>query len=129
MKQNAALRAVARCPIDTNLHRLYDELKIDNLTVARQKSTIKMVFRGYKDQGPPRLNHMFQNYIPSRNLRSENSMLILPPPRKLKMSERDIAVRGCQYWNPVPMETKACQDLKVLKTKLKPYGIAAIRNS
>ena len=126
VKQNAALRAIKRCQIDTALCRLHDELQLDNLTVARQKSTLKMVFRGYSNQGPPHLNKMFENYISARNLRSENCMLILPPSRKLKFSERDIAVRGCHYWNPLPRQTKENQDLRDLISKLKPYGTGAL---
>ena len=72
---------------------------------------------------------MFENYVPVRNLRSENRMLILPPPRKLKLSERDIAVRGCHYWNPLPNATKVNRNLKELKSKLKAYGTAALYES
>ncbi len=126
IKQNAALRAVTHSKIDTAMYRIHDELLLDDLTVSRRKSTLKMVYRGYSNQGPPHLNKMFENYIPSRNLRSENQLLILPPPRKHKFSERDIAVRGCNYWNPLPSTTKINKNLMDLKNKLKVYGVSAL---
>ena len=103
-------------------------MEIDNLTTARRKSTIKMVYRGYTKTGPPELNSMFAQYLPNRSLRSEDQMLILPPVSKLKFTDRDIAVRGCNYWNPLPLSTKSNKDLKELKLKLKKYGTTMIDN-
>ncbi len=69
VKQNAALRAITRSPIDTSVHLIYADLQIDKLAIARRKSTLKMVYRGYSKQGPPQLNKMFENYVPPGQLR------------------------------------------------------------
>ena len=75
INQNAALRALERCPLDYQLNRLHNKLKIDTLAVARQKSTLKMVYRGLSNSGPPSLNSMFCKYTPARTLRSDNQDL------------------------------------------------------
>ena len=63
VKQNAALRAITKSAIDTAVCRIQDDLQIDNLAIARHKSTLKMVYRGYSKQGPPQLNKMFEKYV------------------------------------------------------------------
>ena len=126
ISQNAALRAVKRCPMDYPLSRLHNELEIDTLEVCRQKSTLKMVYRGLNDLGPPSLNSIFKTYIPTRTLRSENQLLILPPKTNLIFTECDISHRGCIYWNQVPIETKHSTSIDTFKCKLKKYGTEAI---
>ena len=94
--------------------------------MARSKSTLKIVCRGYVNAGPLELNAMFEPYMPVRTLRSKNHMLELPPTKKLKFSEHDIACRGCAYWNPLPLMTKQNKDLNEFKSKLKKFGLDAI---
>ena len=66
---------------------LFSELMIDKLDVARQKSTLKIVYRGVHDQGPDNLNELFNIYTPGRHLRSENQLLLLPPVTRTKFAE------------------------------------------
>ena len=99
------------------------------ISTARYKSTLKVVYRGLTNAGPPELNSMYEAYAPRRSLRSEDHLLILPPIRKLRFSDRDIAVRGCNYWNPLPMDTKVNKDINELKLKLKNYGRQVITPS
>ena len=112
--------------MDYPLKRLYEELEIDTLAVSRQKSNLKMVFRGLSNSGPPNLNSMFEQYIPAKSLRSENQSLILLAKTNLIFTEWDIAYRGCVYWNQVPLETKQSTSIKNFKCKFKKYGTVAI---
>ena len=126
VSQYAAFRAIKRCPFDFPTERLHTELEIDTLAISRQKSTLKMVFRGLVNSGPPELNSLFEAYVPSRSLRSESQLLILSPKTNLQFKEWDIAIRGCIYWNQVPFETKQCTSIEQFKTKLKKQGTEAI---
>ena len=62
--QNCLLRAVKQVKMDYPVKRLHDDLKIDYLNVAREKSVIKMVYRGYHEIGPPILNELFKKACP-----------------------------------------------------------------
>ena len=126
VKQNDAMRAIARTNIYTPINELHERLEIDSLSTARYKSTLKIVYRGITNAGPPELNSLFEQYIPHRSLRSEDKFTLIPMKYKLKFCDRDIAVRGCHYWNPIPMETKQNKDITELKLKLKKYGSQAI---
>ena len=112
--------------MDYPVKRLHEELEIDNLSVIRQKSTLKMVYRGLKNKGPTSLNNMFNFYTHARSLRSENQLLLLPPKTRLKYTERDISFRGCLYRNPVPIETKQSENLESFKHKINKHGTNAI---
>ena len=59
VSQNSALMAVKRCLGDHPTQPLHDELEVDYLAVCRQKSSLKMVFRGLMNAGPPELNNIF----------------------------------------------------------------------
>ncbi len=126
ISQNAALRAVNKSPYDYPTVRLHNDLEIDNLATAHQKSTLKIVFRAQSNTGPQNLNNMFTIYQPTQQLRSANEKLILPPKTRTKFAEYDIAYRGCQYWNPMPIEGKLIETLDQFKKYLKTYGNACL---
>ena len=119
---NNVLRAIKRCPWDFPTKSLRDSLEIDDLATTRRKSTLKAVYRGVYDQGPPEIDNLFEIYQPPRNFRSENMKIILPPRTRTKLGENDIAIQGCKYWNKIPLETKTIQSVDSFKKHLKPYG-------
>ena len=119
--QNSALRAVRKCQPDYSVKHLHDELGVEMLSIDRQKSTLKMVFRGVHNEGPPELNEMFNFYIPGRSLRSEASYLILPPKCKTSVGDNDIAARGCYYWDSVDIELRQIETLEAFKSLIKVY--------
>ncbi len=120
--QNASLRAIKRTKLEYPVSRLHDELKIDFLEDSRKKSTLKMVYRGVNNIGPPVLNKLFEKYQPSRHLRSEKLNSVIIPKTRLKFSERDIAVRGGMYWNDTSIVITESESLEILKSRLKSYG-------
>ena len=120
--QNNSLCAIKRCNYDYPTARLHDELKIEYLAHTRQKSTIKMTFRGIHDLGPPKMNDLFEIYKPARSLRSEDKMLLLPPRTETKITENDMAVRGCYYWSFLDEKYKQHTSIDKFKLALKPYG-------
>ena len=79
--------------------RLHEELQIEYLSVARQKSTIKMTFQGIHNLNPSKINELFEIYTPARSLRSENKQILLPPRTRTKFAENNIVLRGSNYWN------------------------------
>ena len=60
--QNNALRPVKKYQRDYPTQQLRNSLEVDDLETARKKSTLKMVYRGVTNQGPPELNSMFDIY-------------------------------------------------------------------
>ena len=97
-------------------------MKIDHLEIAQKKSTLKIVYTDAYNQCPPEIKELFQIYCPARNLRSEAQHLILPPCTHMKLGENDIAIRGCRYWNGIPIKIKAIETLGKFKTHLEGYG-------
>ena len=71
---------------------------------------------------------MFNLYQPTRSLRYENQMLLLPP-KNTKSCDKDIAIRGCYYWNDLPGNIKAADSIDCFKTYLKVYGQDIITTS
>ncbi len=120
--KNSSLRAVKGVRRDYPTKRLHDELQIDYLHDCRKKSTLKLVYRGVNNQGPPKLNGLFEKYMPNRTLRSEHRQLILPPKVKTALAENDIEYRGSHYWNNTSMALKSSETLDIFKKALKPYG-------
>ena len=56
--------------------KLLTDVGVDSVRVGMAKTTCKIVYRGYYDMGPPALNTMFEAYIPTRELRSGNQLLV-----------------------------------------------------
>ncbi len=72
------------------------------------------------------LNQLFNIYVPTRPLRSENIMSIIIPKLNTRLGECDVAFRGCGYWNSLSYELKISTTINQLKQKLKPYGLEYI---
>ena len=120
--QNASLRAIKRTRLEYPTKRLHDELNIDYLEVTRKKSTLKVVYRGVNELGPPILNNLFSAYLPNRPLRSEKHNRVRITKTKTCLADRDIAIRGGCYWNDTDEEITSAETLNILKTRLKIYG-------
>ena len=112
-------QAVRNCRMDYPTDRLRDELEIDCLELSRKKLTLKMVYRGLNNMGPPVLNDLFNAYVPKRSLRSDAQYISQVPATKLVFSENDIAVRGCKYWNPINNDLKHSSTLEDFKRGIK----------
>ena len=119
--QNGALRAIKNCKIEYQTAKLHDELEIDYLSDTHKKSTLKMVYRGVHNEGPSKLNNMFEIYMPNRHLRSESQYLLLPPKMRTKFGEHNIDVRGCVYWNEISLDKRQITSLDSFKSQLKGY--------
>ena len=64
---------------------------------------------------------MFSIYMPTKALRSESQSLLLPPKHKTNFGSKDIAARGCVYWNTIELPIHSIDNLDVFKTTLKTY--------
>ena len=122
IKQNVSLRAIKYCPFGVSSKRLHDELEIYDLHTCRYKSTLKIVYRGVTNSGPPELDNLFNIHQPNRNLRSQDTWFLLPPQMGLVRTEHDITIRGCRYCNPIPTAIKASTNIDEFKRLIKPYG-------
>ena len=120
--QNSALRAIKNCKIKYPTAKLRDNLEIDFLSDAHKKSTVKMVYRRFHNEGPMELNNMFEIYKPNRQLRSEMQNLLLPQRMRTKLIEQNIVVRGCIYWNDLNQQTRQISSLERFNIHLKGYN-------
>ena len=84
--------------------------------------TLKVVYRGVTDDGPPELNNLFNIYQPNRTLRSQDQMLLLLPKTRLIVTEKDIAVRGCKYSNPIRNSINNSSNMIDFTCIIKPYS-------
>ncbi len=122
VQQNSALRAVLNVDYSYPSAKLLSEVGVDNVRVCMAKTTCKLVYRGYYNSGPPALNKMFEAYVPNRELRSGDQLLVNIPHCNTEFAHRNIAVRGGHYWNMLPQELKAQDTIDQFKQKLKHYN-------
>ena len=101
--------------------KLLTDVGVDSVQTCMAKTTCKIVYRGLNNQGPPALNNMFREYIPARELRSGASHQIEVDRCNIQFGMKNIAVRGAQYWNMLPVEIKTCTSIDNLKSALKQY--------
>ena len=88
MIQNNSLRATKRGNRDYPVQKLHDEIEIDYLCESRKKSSLKIVHRGLRINGPAGLNNLFNYYEPSHS----------------SFGEQTLAIRGSKYWNSVDID-------------------------
>ena len=68
---------------------------------------------------PPYLSELFEEYKPSRTLRSSNSNLLLEHRLQTKFEERALYFYGPKIWNSLSVNTKNCDTFQSFKSHLK----------
>ena len=121
VQQNSALRAVLDVDYMYPSAKLLSDVGVDSVRVCMAKTTCKLVYRGFYNIGPPALNNMFVAYVPTRELRSGDQLLVDIPRCHTEFARKNIAVRGGYYWNALPPEIKSCMTIDLFKLSLKKY--------
>ena len=71
--------------------------------------------------GLPVLTKMFHAYTPARSLHSESTVMVEIDRCRTQFGTKNIALRGSNYWNMLPIEIKRSESLDIRKSKLKVY--------
>ena len=118
---NSALRAILNVDVSYSTERLLIDVGVDSIRVDMRKSACKFVYKGFYDRGPDCLNAMFTLYVPCRELRSGDELCIAPNKCRTSFGQRNLATRGCTYWNSLPTDIKAKTSADSFKKALKKY--------
>ena len=97
-------------------------LKVDTVQCDMRKAYCKIVHKGCYDLGPIALNEMFELYVPNRELRSSDGLLVQTPQTRTQFGWKNIRNRGGIYWNMLPLELKGATTIEMLKNQLKKYS-------
>ena len=71
--------------------------------------------------GPPAYNDLFKPFVLKRALRSSDQLSIVCPPSMSQFGDRNFGIRGCLYWNVLPLELNSSTSAESFKAKLKMY--------
>ena len=121
VQQTSALRAVLNVAYMYPSVKLFTDVGVDSVRVGMAKTTCKIVYRRYHNMGPPALNTMFQAYVPNRELKSCDQLLVNINHCHTEFARKNIAIHGGYNWNMLPYEIKSCDTIDLFKQKLKNY--------
>ena len=116
--QNKAARLITRKGEDDSktilkeLHWLPIEARIEFIIACH-------VYKCLHGLAPPYLSELFEEYKPSRTLRSSNSSLLLEHRSQTKFEERALYFYGPKIWNSLSVNTKNCDTFQSFKSHLK----------
>ena len=86
-----------------------------------RKASCKFVYKGFYQLGPETLNALFELYVPERDLRSGDDLLIKCIKCHTMFGQKNLAYRGVIYWNSLPVAVKACVSPESFKRSIKAY--------
>ena len=94
--------------------------------ISYRISTI--TYQCLSDQAPQYLIALLKNYEPSRNLRSQNQLLLEIPNYKTTVARRSFSFQAPKIWNDIPIEIKSKNSLASFKKSLKNYYVKQLPN-
>ena len=119
--QNAAARLLTMTrrrehitPILIQLHWLPIEYRI-------QYKIALIVFKCLNGMAPPYLSELLQPYVPSRNLRSSEHLLLQEQHPTSTLNNRCFSVCGPKIWNSLDFNVRNCRTIDTFKSKLKTF--------
>ena len=117
--QNAAARVLTKTkrtehitPILKSLHWLPVCHRVDF-------KTLLIVYKSVNGAGPKYLSDMFQQYTPSRPLRSQEKNLLVKPAVRTKHGEAAFSCYAAQLWNQLSDDIKKAPTAACFKSRLK----------
>ena len=118
--QNAAARMLTG--VGKNEH-ITPVLKSLHWLPVQQRINFKilvLVFKAIHSDGPQYLTEMIEHHIPSRQLRSSDSLLLkVPFTRSTIVQNSAFSVIGPRLWNQLPLSIKAASSISIFKSQIK----------
>ena len=82
----------------------------------------KLTFKALHQQSPTHIQDLITRYLPSRSLRSSSMLSLNPVSFNLKnYRSRAFSVSAPELWNKLPDNIRSCENLSLLKHKLKTH--------
>ena len=94
-------------------------MNIEWLDVSRKRHTCAEVFKLVNGKGPNVLVDIFRPVVPTRVLRSNDSVKLKKPRTNTEFADRDFVVRGMSYWEALPTEVQTAPSIDCFKQRLK----------
>ena len=81
-----------------------------------------LTFKALHQQSPTHIQGLISWYLPSRSLRSSSTLRLNPFSFNLKTyGSRAFSVSAPELWNKLPDDIRSCENLSLVKHKLKTY--------
>ena len=103
--QNRALRAVLQAEWRFPRHELFNILKIDNLSIRRDKHVLHIMYKIVHEMAPGDFMKYFVLRQFHYRLRNTNKILEIPKPHT-NFKKRSLSYRGTKNWNRLPRDLK-----------------------
>ncbi len=98
---------------------LHETLQIEWLDVSRKRHTCAEVYKLVNGKGPVTLVDMFKPIVPTRVLRSNDSVNLNKPRTNTEFACRNFVVRGMTYWESLPNDVQTAFSIDCFKQCLK----------
>ena len=120
--QNALARVVV--PSVRRHHHITPTLKKLHWLPIRQRISFKIAaitFKTLQNKQPSYLSDLIIPYIPTRNLRSLDKLLLTVPDIRSANGRRSFSFAAPSIWNSLPLALRSCQTLPVFLSSLKTH--------
>ena len=113
--QNTAARVVTKTSRYCHIAPILKELHWLPVQYRVQYKILTHTYKALHDQAPVYIKELLIVYRPSRDLRSQNSSLILEVPRSRTVlyGDHSFAITAPKLWNALPPGVRACSSLCV----------------
>ena len=121
--QNSCLRVCLKADKGTPVIDLHTEAGLPTLDVRRKVHVCNFVNKGLHDKLSKGVNNMFKYNRDNNNVgtRSSSNGSVQVPRSKLKLSDGNLAVRGGNYYNVLPLSLRNESDSVKFNTEIKAY--------
>ena len=119
--QNWAIRVLFKLSRYDHITFYYTEV---HWLPINQRINFKILLLTYKSingHNPSYLKDLFSSYVPGRDLRSAEGMLLTKPKMLTSIGERAISYQGPLLWNELPDYIKKANSIDNFKKKLKTF--------
>jgi len=120
--QNALARVVV--PSVRRHHHITPTLINLHWLPIRQRISFKIAaitFKTLKCQQPSYLSDLLIPYIPTRNLRSSDKLLLIAPDIRSENGRRSFSFAAPSIWNSLPLSLRSCPTLPLFLSSLKTH--------
>ena len=117
--QNIAARVVTRSKKSCHITPVLKELHWLPVRYHIVYKILLIVYKAVNGLSPLYISNLLNFYTSSRNLRSNEKLLLIEPKSKHSWGDRSFVVAAPRLWNELPLSIRTSPSLEVFKKKLK----------
>ena len=121
--QNIAARVVTRSKKSCHITPILKDLHWLPVRYRIVYKILLIVYKAVNGISPLYISNLLSFYTPSRNLRSNEKLLLIEPKSKHSWGDRSFVVAAPRLWNELPLSIRTSPSLEVFKKNLKTYLI------